>query len=188
MDCDDRRRLMGGGRKGDVDSRLALQWIRNAIRAAEEVGTGTPHWSALLLWYVLLYDILSDMHERLRGFTVPLFEGAATPYRDLFARATEQVEVLQRVFTRDELLYIQYRRDEACHSKIDSYDYRLRDGKVKKNKETLLGILDLSEIDASITRLLRSVNLDEVELARSMAARSLSALVDVHRACLPLFG
>jgi hypothetical protein len=69
----------------------------------------------------------------------------------------------------------------------DSYEPSVRNGKVKKTKETLLGVRHLMDIRAASERILRAVNYDEIRLAKDMARRCLPALRLVRTAALPLF-
>jgi hypothetical protein len=185
MSCDDRRLVSTSGWR-DIGSRLRLQWIDNAIRAAEEVvGVNCPWSSERLLW-VHLYAILGELKDFLVGLSTPLFAGDRAP-REVFKPAVKCIDSLQQVFTEDELLYIQYRRDEACHPVADSYEPSVRNGKVKKTKETLLGVRHLMDIRAASERILRAVNNDEIRLAKDMARRCLPALRLVRTAALPLF-
>ena len=170
MSCDDRRLVSTSG-WGDIGSRLRTQWIGNAIRAAEEVIDDDCAWSARLLWWVHLYAILGELKEFLVGLSTPLFAGDPAP-REPFKQAVKCIDALQQVFTEDELLYIQYRRDEACHPVADSYQPRVRDGKVKKAKETLLGVRPLLDIREATKRVLKTTNNDEIHSAKDLATRS----------------
>ena|SRR5450631_3403767 len=185
MSCDDRRLVSTSG-WGDIGSRLRTQWIGNAIRAAEEVIDDDCAWSARLLWWVHLYAILGELKEFLVGLSTPLFAGDSAP-REPFKQAVKCIDALQQVFSEDELLYIQYRRDEACHPVADSYQPRVRDGKVKKAKETLLGVRPLLDIREATKRVLKTANNDEIHLAKDLATRCLPALRDVLSATRPLF-
>jgi hypothetical protein len=185
MSCDDRRLVSTSG-WGDIGSRLRLQWIGNAIRAAEEVTSDNCSWSTRLLWWVHLYAILGELKEFLVDLSIPLFVGDPAR-RGPFVQAVKRIEALQQVFTEDELLYLQYRRDEACHPVADSYEPRVRDGKVKKAKETLLGVRPLSDIRRATERVLKAANNDEIRLAKEMATRCLPALRDVLSGARPLF-
>jgi hypothetical protein len=69
----------------------------------------------------------------------------------------------------------------------DSYEPRVRDGKVKKAKETLLGVRPLSDIREATARVLKTTNNDEIRLAQDLATRCLPALRDVLSAARPLF-
>ena len=185
MSCDDRRLIIPSG-WGDIGSRLRLQWIGNAIRAAEEVISDTCPWSARPLWWVHIYAILGELKETLVDLSTPQFAGDLAR-RGPFVQAVKRIEALQQVFTEDELLYIQYRRDEACHPVADSYEPSVRDGKVKKAKNTLVGVRPLSDIRKATKRVLKTTNNDEIRLAKDMAIRCLPALRDVLSASQPLF-
>jgi hypothetical protein len=185
MSCDDRRLLSTSGWR-DVGSRLRLQWIDNAIRAGEEVMGANSPWGSERLWWVHLYAVLGELKEYLVGLSTPLFPGDPAR-RGPFKQAVKRIEALQQVFTEDELLYIQYRRDEACHPVADSYEPSLRNGKVKKTKTTLLGVRNLLDIRAASQRILRAANNDEIRLGKDVATRALPALRDLRVAALPLF-
>lgn len=185
MSCDDRRLVSKSG-WGDIGSRLRLQWIGNAIRAAEEVvGVNCP-WSSERLWWVHLYAILRELKEFMVDLSTPKFAGDRAP-RELFKPAVKCIDALQQVFTEDELLYLQYRRDEACHPVADSHEPRVRDGKVKKAQETLLGVRPLVDIREATKRVLKTTNNDEIRLAKDLATRCLPALRELLSAARPLF-
>jgi hypothetical protein len=100
MSCDDRRLVSTSG-WGDIGSRLRLQWIGNAIRAAEAVIGDDCPWSARLLWWVHLYAILGELKEYLVGLSAPVFTGDPAR-REPFKQAVKCIEALQQVFTEDE--------------------------------------------------------------------------------------
>jgi hypothetical protein len=112
MSCDDRRLVITSG-WGDIGSRLRLQWICNAIRAAEEVISDSCPWSTRLLWWVHLYAIVGELKEFLVDRSTPLFAGDPAR-REPFVQAVKRVEALQQVFTDDELLFAAKHRQKPA--------------------------------------------------------------------------
>ena len=172
--CSDRRRSIGEtSRNAEVNSTQQMNWLADATRIAKLVADGSADLAPL--FWIRLYGILHEIHGRLTDLVLVAVENGAKPSAAFDAFLSEVV-ALSALFSEDELIYIQYRRDTECHPIQNAYQFRI-DGTGRARDEAAIKMLGtkrtltLAELSSAVRRVLLSAS-SEVELARIMAHRS----------------
>jgi len=192
MSCDDHRKLLQPGR-GDVHSKLRLQWISQTLRAARQLSSSKGRgdaglWAVDYIFWIRLYGVLDDVNRFLTRLYTPVLEGA--PPRRVFEGALHAITSISSVFNDDELLYIQYRRDEACHPVAHAYELGQRsDGRlIEEIGKTLSGQpINHGTFDRAVDALMSRYERNEFAIACDFARRVLPHLDTLMREALKIF-
>jgi hypothetical protein len=183
LDCAERRRRMSeSSRNIRIHSRQAMNWLVDAARLAKLVAEGNENLAPV--FWIRLYGILHEMHERLSASNASVVRHGITPNPSIvdFLVAVDKVA---SIFSDDERLYIQYRRDVECHPLQLNYELQ-----VKKNGDTREAFdhkllakkvpVTLEEFLAATKRVLGTAP-DEITLSRVFAERCWLALAGLKR-------
>jgi hypothetical protein len=190
LDCAERRRRIGAvALNGTVHSRQEMGWLRDAARVAKLVADGNTDLAPV--FWIRLYGIVREVYERLFESHAFRAQIGALPNPDIveFLAATEKVAAL---FSDDERLYIQYRRDVECHPLQNAYEFKVgkKGQAIETFRHTFLAkqvSVTLADFDAAVGRVLASAP-NEVELAKSFAARCWLELTGLMRKGEKIYG
>jgi hypothetical protein len=190
LDCAERRRRMSESSvNARVNSKQQTNWLADAARVAKLVAGGNLDLAPI--FWIRLYGILHEMYERVshnNAFAIQI-RGKAIPSMVDFVKA---VDALAAVFSDDERIYIQYRRDVESHPIQRNYEFKV-DNKGRSIESFHHKIMNrkvavtLDEFTAAVRRLLQTVP-REIDLARTMAERCLGSLAAVVEAGTRIFG
>lgn len=172
--CSERRRSIGeASRRAEVNSTQEMNWLVDAARIVKLVADGSADLAPM--FWIRLYGILHEIHARLTNLVQVAVESGARP-SPLFAAFLAEVVALSALFSEDELIYVQYRRDTECHPIQNAYEFKINGTGRTRDQAAIkmLGTrkpLTLAELNSAVRRVLLSAS-SEVELARLMAQRS----------------
>ena len=184
LDCVERRRRMSeSSMTARINSKQQMDWLLDAAHLAKLVADGNLDLAPL--FWIRLYGILHEMYEKVSHSNTFATQIRGKPIQSMvdFLKAVDAVAAL---FSADERIYIQYRRDVESHPIQRNYEFKVNNQgrsiesfhhKIMNQKVPVA----LEEFTAAVRRLLRTVS-QEVDLARGMAERSLrslAALVEV---------
>jgi hypothetical protein len=192
ISCDDRRKLFQ--RRPDAHSSLRLQWITQLLRAAHQLASATvPEaadlWSVDYMFWIRLYGVLDDIKPFVTRLRTPMFAGDAAP-RQRFEGTLQAINTVAALFTDDELLYIQYRRDEACHPVAEAYELSQRmDGRLveEKTKTLLARPVRHDDYDRAVEGVIERYKPNEFAIACDFARRALPDLEALIAEALKIF-
>lgn len=182
LNCSERRRRTSeSSMNARVNSPQQMNWLIDAARVATLVAEGNTDLAPL--FWIRLYGILHDIYDKLAGHrNLAVLNGARPhPLIVAFLKATED---LSGLFSPDERLYIQYRRDVESHPIQTNYEFKVdeRGRAVETFKHKMLAQripVSLEEFRAAVKRLLATVP-DETVLARVLASRCSNALLGLR--------
>jgi hypothetical protein len=134
-------------------------------------------------FWIFLYGVLHDIHDDMTGMVKFAQDNGSGSAK------IDEVERLATLFTDDEKLYLQYRRDNECHPVQQNYEFLMNGkGVIRQTfKATLLMRVPISIRDfrAVVRRSLAASGNDELKLARQYAARCAGQLEVVRGDELP---
>ena len=160
--------------RNKIQPRQRLQWVN---RAADSCRLAAGEDDQAGYFWIFLYGVLLDIHSDMTGmvkFAQDNGSGSAKAVR-LVAAFVDEVERLATLFTDEEKLYLQYRRDNECHPVQQNYEFLMNGkGEIRQTfKANLLMRVPVSIRDfrAAVRRILGASGNDELKLARQYAAR-----------------
>ena len=172
-----------------INSRQQMNWLSDAARVARMVAE--KNFDVAPIFWVRLYGILHDIYDKLSGHHMFAVRNGAKPVSSIvaFLKATEDLSAL---FSADERLYIQYRRDVESHPIQVNYEFKVDNAgrAIETFKHKLLGQqtpVSLGDFQAAVKRLLSTVP-NEIELARVMADRCWRSLLALTEKGTRIFG
>jgi hypothetical protein len=188
-DCTERRRAMSeSNSNATINPRQEMEWLEDAAAITKRVADGEIILAPI--FWLRLFGILHDMYDKLlRAERWSLGQGFRfDPRISAFMR---EVEALSAVFTEDERLYIQYRRDVEAHPIQVAYEFRIDGaGKAKEAVTTKITAkklpVTLDEFRAAMGRVLATAK-HETGIARAFAIRCALSLERVREKGLQIF-
>jgi hypothetical protein len=161
------------------------QWVKQLVYLIRRVADGKSDYSENALFWVRLYGFFDDIHR----LTDPKVATCPQELRDL-------LDELLRVFSVDERLYLNYRRDKESHPRLDSWDkdaksrQRWVSGKAWTGEEAHAAIARVLHEHAAIyeTDVYTMPGLDESRIAVAMASKLVPKLEKVGLAIDNVFG
>jgi hypothetical protein len=172
-----------------INSKQQMNWLVDAARVTKLVAAGNLDLAPI--FWIRLYGILHEIYARIARHNAFAIQNGAKPVQ-LLVDFLKAVDALSAVFSDDERIYIQYRRDVESHPVQVNYEFRVDDRgrsvesfnhKIMNRKVPVTH----EEFTAAVTRLLQTVS-EEVDLTRQMATRCLRSLVAVAEAGAKIFG
>lgn len=169
--------------QGPVRAHQAKKWSAAVAHIAESIATkGDPDGAYISLYWMRTQQLLAELlpyceesralHERLG-----LHDRAA-----MFGRVVERCEALKALFSEDELIWLQYRRDAEGHIWQESYEIGVKGlgsgAKIKETRryEVIDKTLNVEETMLRMRALLRkhgnTLNSAEDNIAINFARRS----------------
>jgi hypothetical protein len=190
LDCTERRRRIRESLLNiNIHSRQELDWLVDAARVSKLVAEGNADLAPV--FWIRLYGILHEIYERLFASNTFAVQNGATPTASIaeFLGAIEQVASL---FSDDERIYIQYRRDVECHPLQLNYEFQVNKsgGTRERFHHKLLAKtvpVSLEEFSSATKRVLATVR-HEIDLARVFAGRCWLALAGLRRKGARIYG
>jgi hypothetical protein len=189
LDCPERqRRIQEIATKSSVQSTQRRQWVADATAIGKDVAHGNTRLAPI--FWIRLYGILHDLHKQTTSLQDAVTAIGASPSGSLGSMLSS-IEDLGRLFSQDELAYIQYRRDVECHPVQEHYELSIaKNGAIRESLTLkLLGNerpSSTAEFRAAITRVLATAS-SEPALAQAFAARSARALENLQRISANIF-
>jgi hypothetical protein len=190
LDCTERRRrLLETSRNSTIHSRQELNWLADASRVAKLVADGQTDLAPV--FWIRLYGVLHEIFQRLSDSAASLTQHGVKPPQVIsdFMAAVDKVGSL---FSDDELLYIQYRRDVECHPVQLNYEFRVKkDGGTREafDHKVLAKKVPVSLHDfMAATRRVLATAPNEVALAQRFADRCWLALAGLKRKGARIYG
>lgn len=161
-----------------INSQQQMNWLIDAARVAKLVAEGNADLAPV--FWLRLYGILHNIYEKVSGPSKFAIRIGAKPVRPI-VDFLETIEKLSALFSEDECLYIQYRRDAESHPVQVNYEFKVDDkGRaIETFKHKILAQripVGLESFQAAVRRLLATVP-HELDLARLMAERCWKLLV-----------
>lgn len=121
--CEERRKTMRESSiNASVNSRQYLEWVADAARISRQVAEGNTDLGPVF-WirlYGILYDVYGYLDKQTRFLTSIGFKNL--PQTVVFVKSIEDLAAL---FSADEQIYIQYRRDTECHPVQKAYEFSI---------------------------------------------------------------
>jgi hypothetical protein len=177
----DQRRLRHDIRDhADIMAPQMAGWIRDAVRVSRQVAFGNT--DLIPVFWIRLYGVLADIGDKVGG-QIEMVIAAGVPLREL-GPLNQALMALVAVFTKDELIFLQYLRHVQCHPLQDAYRLKLTAKGLKDEvKHRLLGdTKTLEETNAAIRRVHRRFGIDEDAIAADFAKRSYERLAQFQAA------
>ena len=162
-------------RHGNIMGPQIRNWIRDAGHITGLVANGES--DLVPVFWIRLYGILNDVAEivaRQAEFLESM--GKEAPE---CSRMEEAIDGLAKVFTDDELVYLQYRRHVECHPLQTAYRLDLTSKGLKDRVAQRLASkpsMTVAETDAAIDRVLTKFGIRETEIAIDFAKRALASV------------
>jgi len=164
-----------------VSARQMANWIADTRRITEMVARG--EYDVVPVFWIRIYGVLADIGDCIAKQVESLEKDPQMFARlRLFIGQVRLVEAslsrVRKVFTADELIYLQYLRHVHSHPVQDSYRIRIRKAKFKDRvTHKLLGEqLTVEETNSTISRVLRRYRVQEDLIAQDFAVRVLPSL------------
>lgn len=192
LSSNDRDRFIHAVRKrGDVRAQLALQWVQNLARIANELvarGTNTSIDTQAAFW-IRLHGVLVEVggnYEYLGNLigTEPTGDNAscALVVRDAI-RATRDA------LDEDERIWLHYRRDTECHVVPEAYELAVKNGKLKEQRRFALldQTIHVDLFDKRVRAFLRKYDVNEPAIAVAFAKRLAPLIANILVAMRPLY-
>ncbi len=178
LDCVERsRRIREIAINADIRTEQRMNWISDAARVARAVSEGNTDLAPV--FWIRLYGILHEIYDSVRELHDAALDFGARP--DVRAvTLLDEIKRLASLFSDDELLYIQYRRDVECHPVQNAYELRFdkKGDAVESVNQKLLSTqtrVSLDDFRNSVRKVLATVRY-EVALAQPFAHRCWQAL------------
>lgn len=190
LDCADRRRRMSeSSMNARINSKQQMNWLVDAARVSKLVAGGNIDLAPI--FWIRLYGILHEIYGRVSRNSAFAIQIRGKPIQQMvdFLKAVDELSAL---FSADERVYIQYRRDVESHPIQVNYEFKV-DSKGRSVETFQHKIMNqkvpvtLEEFTVVVRRLLHTVS-QEVDLARMMAERCLRSLAAVVDAGARVFG
>jgi hypothetical protein len=181
-DCTDRRRSMSETNlNARINSVQQMEWLDDAVSIAKRVAAEETLLAPV--FWLRLFGILHDMYEKVLASErfCKTYGFKIDPRIVAFMR---EVEALAAVFSDDERLYIQYRRDVEAHPVQVHYEFKIdgkgkaKDGLTPKLTSKKLPVTR-EEFREAMKRVLATAK-HETGIAVAFASRSLPALERVR--------
>jgi hypothetical protein len=158
-----------------------MNWLVDATRVAKLVANGNADLAPV--FWIRLYGILHDIYGRVSANVAAVELNGLKPPA-LFQDFLREIRAVASIFSTDERLYIQYRRDVDCHPLQNNYEFGYkRDGGTRETFEHKLlaekTYVTLEDFRKAVRRVL-GTRPDEVALAQAFAERCWSALAGVE--------
>lgn len=103
---------------------MVQRWVDHTSALAEKIIVEEPPEDLCCLFMIRLGGIVADLWNVYRE---PLPDGTSAESADLRADVVAGLESIRTLFTRDEMIYIEVRRNEECHPILRKYEGRLSD-------------------------------------------------------------
>jgi hypothetical protein len=188
LSIDDRDRLRAAILdRGEIRAQLALQWVQNLSRVANELaakGKATSADSQTVFW-IRLFGVLVEIGESYEYLcnVIGSVDRDAVAVRDAIREARAALD-------EDERLWVHYQRDVECHVWQESYELGVGGkGKLKEQRYfALLGkTLHVDEIDKRSRALIRKYNVDDPVMAVAFGTKLAPRITKILNAMLPLY-
>jgi len=113
LDCAERRRRMSeSSMNARINSKQQMNWLVDAARVSKLVASGNLDLAPI--FWIRLYGILHEIYERVSGHSASAIQIRGKPIQ-VFVDFLKTVDALAALFSADERIYIQYRRDVESH-------------------------------------------------------------------------
>lgn len=161
------------------------QWVKQLVFLIRRVAEGKGDYSEIALFWVRLYGFFDDIHRLVDSKKT----SCPQDLRDL-------LDELLQVFSVDERLYLNYRRDKESHPRLDSWDgdakSRMRwiTGRTWTGKEAHAAMARVLHEHEAIyeTDIYTMPGLDESRIAIAMARKLTPKLEEVGVVIDKVFG
>lgn len=171
-----------------ADPKRPLEWARSLKRSIDALTT-TPTPEVAAIFWIRLHGIICEMLEAHEpsppepsssepsSTELDALEQQAAAVDELYADIAAGVFLacvaLRRIFTLDELLVIQWKRDHEAHPELSAYDLAERDGVlVHSRKHKLVGNVMHRDVHEAVQAARKGR--DDTELAVEFALRAAS--------------
>ena len=169
----------------DISDYEMHQWVKQLVCLIRQVADGKGDYSENALFHVRLCGFFDDLHRLADSKSANCPEGL----QDLLAE-------LLLVFSVDERLYLNYRRDKESHPRLDSWDIdakakqRWITGRTWTGPEALTAIARVLHKHSAIyeTNVYTMPALDESRIAVAMASKLVTKLEKIGDIIDKVFG
>lgn len=159
-------------------------WLEDAVRVTQLVAGGNRE--LIPVFWIRLFGVLHEINElvsRQRSFLAPQND----PAFGLDAVA-EAIAILANVFSEDELIWLEYRRNVECHVFQDNYRLLKNNRPSKKVVHKLVKRdKDVAATDEALSRVLQRYDAEHL-IALDFAKRAAIPLAQVQHAAVPWCG
>lgn len=155
------------------------QWVGYCMECADTVAKGGAPASVRAAFWITTFGILVDLRRRLARFN----KQAASPrFRHVYGQMLVAIDGVLAPLSRDERLYLEYRRHVDAHPFQSAYETLNSEGVQQSTFRSRLleAELPLTDARAALGRVIRAANVDEAAIAMSVARRLLNPIRQLH--------